>query len=73
MRIELRVDCNYSDVPRVVKFQPDFAVASGISAPKIVTVIASNGLRYKMLVGLLAWTSEDYDLLIRFLGERRQR
>uniref|UniRef100_A0A093Y128 Serine/threonine-protein kinase Tel1 n=2 Tax=Talaromyces marneffei PM1 TaxID=1077442 RepID=A0A093Y128_TALMA len=50
MRIELRVDCNYSDVPKVVKFQPEFTVASGISAPKIVTVIASNGLRYKMLV-----------------------
>ncbi|EED22945.1 phosphotidylinositol kinase Tel1, putative [Talaromyces stipitatus ATCC 10500] len=50
MWIELRVDCNYSNVPKVVKFHPEFAVASGISAPKIVTVVASDGLRYKQLV-----------------------
>jgi ataxia telangiectasia mutated family protein len=50
MRIELRVDCDYSNVPRVVKFQPEFTVASGISAPKIVTVIATDGKRYKQLV-----------------------
>ncbi|KAL1966845.1 hypothetical protein VTN77DRAFT_3810 [Rasamsonia byssochlamydoides] len=50
MRIELRVDCNYSDVPKVVKFSPEFTVASGVSAPKIVTVLATDGLRYKQLV-----------------------
>lgn len=50
MRIELRADRNYNDVPKVVKFQPEFSVASGISAPKIVTVLATNGRRYKQLV-----------------------
>jgi serine-protein kinase ATM len=50
MKIELRVDCDYSDIPKVVKFQSEFSVASGISAPKIVTVLATNGLRYKQLV-----------------------
>lgn len=51
MRIELRVDCNYKDVPKVVRFHPEFTVASGVSAPKIVTAIASDGQRYKQLVG----------------------
>lgn len=49
MRIELRVDCDYSDVPKIVKFSPEFTVASGVSAPKIVTALASDGLRYKQL------------------------
>lgn len=50
MKIELRVDCNYSDVPKVVKFSSEFIVASGVSAPKIVTALATDGLRYKQLV-----------------------
>lgn len=50
MKIELRADCDYSKVPRLTKFLPEFSVASGVSAPKIVTAIASDGLRYKQLV-----------------------
>ncbi|KAL4735327.1 hypothetical protein BDV11DRAFT_173914 [Aspergillus similis] len=49
MKIEIRVDCDYSDVPKLAKYLPDFTVASGVSAPKIVTAIASNGVRYKQL------------------------
>lgn len=50
MKIPLRVDCDYSQIPKLVKFQPEFTVASGVSAPKIVTAIASDGLKYKQLV-----------------------
>jgi ataxia telangiectasia mutated family protein len=50
MKIELRVDCDYSQLPRVVKFLPEFTVASGVSAPKIVTAIGSDGKQYKQLV-----------------------
>lgn len=53
MKIELRVDCDYSDVPTVAKFSPEFTIASGVSAPKIVTAVASNGERYKQLVRIL--------------------
>ncbi|OGE53232.1 hypothetical protein PENARI_c008G12144 [Penicillium arizonense] len=49
MKIELRVDCDYSHVPTVAKFSPEFTIASGVSAPKIVTAVASNGERYKQL------------------------
>ncbi|KAL5051771.1 hypothetical protein BDW71DRAFT_169420 [Aspergillus fruticulosus] len=49
MKIEIRVDCDYSDVPKLAKYLPEFTVASGVSAPKIVTAIASNGVRYKQL------------------------
>ncbi|KAI9775556.1 MAG: Serine/threonine-protein kinase tel1 [Geoglossum umbratile] len=50
MHIELRADCDYSKVPYIEKFQPEMTIASGISAPKIVTCIASDGSKYKQLV-----------------------
>lgn len=50
MKIDLRVDCDYSQVPSIQKFLSEFTIASGVSAPKIVTCIATNGERYKQLV-----------------------
>ncbi len=49
MRIDLRADCDYSRVPHIAKFQPEFTLASGISMPKIVTAIGTDGLKYKQL------------------------
>ena len=49
--VELRADCDYSGVPMIAKWQPEFTVASGISMPKIATAIGTNGLKYKQLVG----------------------
>lgn len=53
MKTELRVDCNYDDVPKLVRYHTEFTIASGVSAPKIVTAVASNGHHYKQLVSLL--------------------
>lgn len=50
MKIALRPDCNYNEVPTIAKFQPEFTLASGISMPKIVTAIGTDGLKYKQLV-----------------------
>lgn len=50
MKIALRADCDYSSVPYIAKFHPDFTVASGVSMPRIVTAIGSDGLKYKQLV-----------------------
>ncbi|KGO64762.1 PIK-related kinase, FATC [Penicillium italicum] len=49
MKIDLCADFDYSHVPTVTKFHPEFTIASGVSAPKIVTAVASNGERYKQL------------------------
>lgn len=54
MKIPLRADCDYRDVPTIAKLQPEFTVASGISMPKIVTAIGTDGLRYKQLVCIAA-------------------
>ncbi|KAG2416391.1 hypothetical protein HFD88_007606 [Aspergillus terreus] len=49
MHIDIRVDCDYSDIPKLVRYHPEFTIASGVSAPKIVSAWASNGQRYKQL------------------------
>lgn len=52
MSITLRPDRNYSDVPTIAKWQPEFTIASGISMPKIATAITTDGRKYKQLVWL---------------------
>lgn len=49
MKIDLRADCDYSSVPRIARFHHEFSVASGISMPKIVSAIATDGTKYKQL------------------------
>ena len=49
MTISLRADCNYDSVPYIERYQSEFSIASGISAPKIVTAIATDGSRHKEL------------------------
>ena len=50
MHIELRTDKDYSSVPTLLHFDSQFSIAGGMSVPKIVTAIASDGSRHKMLV-----------------------
>jgi serine-protein kinase ATM len=50
MKIPLRSDCNYLSIPMFSKFEPLFSIAGGVSAPKIITVIGTDGQRYKMLL-----------------------
>lgn len=50
MKIDIRENCDYSDVPTLVRYNHEFTIASGVSAPKVVTGIATNGQRYKQLV-----------------------
>ncbi|KAH2370988.1 Serine/threonine-protein kinase tel1 [Aspergillus fumigatus] len=52
MKIAIRVDCDYSEIPKLVRYHPEFTVASGVSAPKIVTAVATDGHKYKQLVRL---------------------
>ncbi|KAI9720104.1 MAG: Serine/threonine-protein kinase tel1 [Chrysothrix sp. TS-e1954] len=49
LSINLRPDCNYSSVPTVKGFKPDASIAGGLSAPKVLTVFATDGLPYKQL------------------------
>lgn len=50
MHIDVKLDKNYTKLPVILKFDPEITIASGISAPKIVTCLASDGRNFKMLV-----------------------
>ncbi|KAI2682433.1 hypothetical protein DTO027I6_1059 [Penicillium roqueforti] len=49
MKISLRADCDYSHVPTITRFYSEFTIASGVSAPKILSASASDGKCYKQL------------------------
>ena len=50
MDIELSVTRDYSKVPTILKLEPTMTIASGISAPKIITAVSTDGVKYKQLV-----------------------
>lgn len=50
LEIGLSPSKDYSNVPIITKLEPTMVIAGGVSAPKILTVVASNGERHKQLV-----------------------
>ncbi|KAI8662620.1 Serine/threonine-protein kinase Tel1 [Fusarium sp. Ph1] len=50
MHIELSATKDYTKAPIISKLEPTMTIASGVSAPKIITALGSDGVRYKQLV-----------------------
>ncbi|KJZ72868.1 Serine kinase TEL1 [Hirsutella minnesotensis 3608] len=50
MHIDISATKNYSGVPKIAKLEPTMTIASGVSAPKIITAVGSDGEKYKQLV-----------------------
>ncbi len=51
MEIPIEADKVYvGKVPTIVRMEPTMSVATGVSAPKILTAVGSDGVRYKQLV-----------------------
>lgn len=50
MEIELRPDGDYTNVPTIAKLDPTISIAGGVSTPKILTVVASDGEKHRQLV-----------------------
>lgn len=50
MHVEIRTSKDYSTVPTIAKLEPTMTIAGGVSAPKIITAIGTDGKRYKQLV-----------------------
>jgi ataxia telangiectasia mutated family protein len=53
LQVEVRANRNYSDLPRIHKFKPTMSIANGLSAPKVITAIGTDGRPYKQLVSSL--------------------
>ncbi|RKF53589.1 Serine/threonine-protein kinase TEL1 [Golovinomyces cichoracearum] len=49
-KIPFSVTLDYSNVPIVWKLMPEFSIASGVSAPKIIVAISEDGKKFKQLV-----------------------
>jgi ataxia telangiectasia mutated family protein len=50
LQIEIRSNCDYSDLPKIAKFKEKMSIANGLSAPKVITALGTDGLPYKQLV-----------------------
>lgn len=50
MSVELRPSANYSDVPVVVRYRSEIKIAGGLSAPKILVAVGTDGRFYRQLV-----------------------
>jgi serine-protein kinase ATM len=50
MAVPLRLDRDYSNLPTSTSIGADLSIASGVSAPKIATIVASDGSRHKLLL-----------------------
>jgi len=50
MHIDLAADMDYTKVPVMMKFEPVMTLASGVSIPKIINAIGSDGRKYRQLV-----------------------
>ncbi|KAG6013340.1 hypothetical protein E4U43_007342 [Claviceps pusilla] len=50
LAIDVSASRDYSKVPMVSKLEPTMTIASGVSAPKIITAVGSNGVKYRQLV-----------------------
>ena len=50
MKIPLRPDKDYSQLPTIGGLEPQVSIAGGVSAPKIGTIVATDGSRHKMLL-----------------------
>jgi ataxia telangiectasia mutated family protein len=50
LSLAIRPTGDYHDVPKITSFRNRILIANGLSAPKIITAIASDGKSYKQLV-----------------------
>jgi len=50
MHIDVRADCDYSRLPRIARYESSVSIASGLSLPKVIKCLASDGTTFKQLV-----------------------
>lgn len=53
LQVEVRPNMDYDDLPRIHRFRSTMSIANGLSAPKIITAIGTDGKPYKQLVSEL--------------------
>jgi ataxia telangiectasia mutated family protein len=67
LQVEVAADLDYSKLPSMHNLEPQIAIASGVSAPKIITIVGSNGAKYRQLVSLPVFLNKE---ILIMLGQR---
>ncbi|KAH6641960.1 hypothetical protein C7974DRAFT_420324 [Boeremia exigua] len=49
LQVEVRPNMDYTDLPRIQRFKSTMSIANGLSAPKVITAIGTDGKPYKQL------------------------
>ncbi|PSN65950.1 hypothetical protein BS50DRAFT_677267 [Corynespora cassiicola Philippines] len=49
LQIEVRANMDYSDLPKIAGFRSKMSIANGLSAPKVITAVGTDGKQYKQL------------------------
>lgn len=50
LHLALRPDANYQSVPVILRFRSEIKIANGLSAPKVLIAVGSDGKEYRQLV-----------------------
>lgn len=50
LQVEVRSNMNYTDLPTITRFKSTMSIANGLSAPKVITAVGTDGKLYKQLV-----------------------
>lgn len=69
MHIEISPSLDYSWVPTMHRLDPKMTIASGVSAPKVITIKGSDGIDYKQLVSR---SERVFSPCSRIVGQGRQ-
>jgi ataxia telangiectasia mutated family protein len=57
LQVEVRPNMDYNDLPRIARFRSTMSIANGLSAPKVITAVGTDGKYYKQLVSAFAMLS----------------
>jgi ataxia telangiectasia mutated family protein len=61
LQIEVRADKQYGNLPTISRWKSTMSIANGLSAPKVITAIGSDGKNYKQLVS--CWLNQLENVL----------
>lgn len=72
LNLELRPDSDYQNVPIVTRFRTEIKIAGGLSAPKILIAVGTDGKEYRQLVSWkIIWSNDSVEITNISIVQRR--
>lgn len=70
LQVEVRSSKDYTNLPRIREFKPTMSIANGLSAPKVITAIGTDGKPYKQLVSFVTTLLSPQLTFVVQIGQR---